>query len=252
MGASKEALKRALKAFQAAASRRSGVAPKRLLEAVRLLALEDAEDIPNYVALEDVVRRASRLAAHRDPDRPLDQAKNGKLLWELFQQLTAASVGRVWKGRRGHPTRFTFDQRLSCSDLGEVFDLLGITQPSLERAEPHRPKDVAPIPSAPVRSDGNALDRDTVVTLLKGHEDEIHRLGVSELSLFGSVARNEARSDSDVDLLATFRDPITSDSFFTAKFFLEDLLGRRVDLLTEAALRDRVRHAIESELVRVA
>lgn len=252
MAAPKEGLRKALKAFQTGATRRSDVAPKRLLEAVRLVALEDAEDVPNYVGLEELVRRASQLAARRDPDRPLDQAKNGKLLWELFQELATARAGRVWKGRRGHPTRFAFDQRLSCSDLGEVFDQVGIPHPSSERAEPPPLEDAAPTPPPSVRSRGNALDRDTVVSLLKEHGDEIRRLGVSELSLFGSVARNEARPDSDVDLLATFRDPITSDIFFTAKFFLEDLLGRRVDLLTDPALRDRMRQTIEPELVRVA
>ena len=96
------------------------------------------------------------------------------------------------------------------------------------------------------------LDRDSVIALLQKHEAEFHELGVATLSLFGSVARNQARLESDVDLLATFREPITSDAFFGAKFFLEDLLGRRVDLLTESALRDRVRPQIDAELIRVA
>lgn len=96
------------------------------------------------------------------------------------------------------------------------------------------------------------LDRDSVVALLKKHEEDLRRLGVTTLWLFGSVARNHARPDSDIDLLAAFRDPITSDAFFAAKFFLEDLLGHPVDLLTESALRDRVRREIAGELVRVA
>jgi predicted nucleotidyltransferase len=90
------------------------------------------------------------------------------------------------------------------------------------------------------------------VALLREQEEELRRLGVLSLSLFGSVARNEASAKSDVDLLVTFREPITSDSFFATKFFLEDLLGCGVDLITESALRDRVRRIIEPDLVRVA
>ena len=87
---------------------------------------------------------------------------------------------------------------------------------------------------------------------LKAHHAEIEAFGVGSLALFGSVARDEAKPDSDVDLLVTFRDAVTSDGFFGLKFFLEDLLGRRIDLVTSAALREPIRRAIEPELLRVA
>jgi uncharacterized protein len=44
------------------------------------------------------------------------------------------------------------------------------------------------------------MDRETAISLLKAHEAELRRLGVQHLYLFGSTARGEARSDSDVDL----------------------------------------------------
>jgi len=112
-----------------------------------------------------------------------------------------------------------------------------------------------PRPPAPVSKrgePGGPLRLQDVIGRLKLHRDEVHKLGVSALSLFGSVARDEARPDSDVDLLATFESPVTSDAFFGAKFFLEDLLGKRIDLVTESALRDPIREAIGSELIRVA
>jgi predicted nucleotidyltransferase len=77
------------------------------------------------------------------------------------------------------------------------------------------------------------------------------RFGVSRLALFGSFARNAARDDSDVDIMVGFDGPATSDRYFGAQFFLEDLLGRNVDLVTEKALRPELRPYIEKEAIDV-
>jgi len=77
------------------------------------------------------------------------------------------------------------------------------------------------------------------------------RFGVSRLALFGSFARNAARDDSDVDIIIGFDGPATSDRYFGAQFFLEDLLGRNVDLVTEKALRAELRPYIEKEAIDV-
>ncbi|ODT38320.1 MAG: DNA polymerase subunit beta [Lautropia sp. SCN 70-15] len=77
------------------------------------------------------------------------------------------------------------------------------------------------------------------------------RFGVTELALFGSTARDSARQDSDVDILVSFDGPATSDRYFGVQFYLEDLLGRPVDLVTEKALRPELRPFIEREAVRV-
>jgi len=70
--------------------------------------------------------------------------------------------------------------------------------------------------------------------------------------LFGSAARDEARDDSDLDLLVAFEVGPTFDSFMGLKFFLEDHLGRRVDLVTPDALKPRMRPIVEREAVDVA
>jgi uncharacterized protein len=75
--------------------------------------------------------------------------------------------------------------------------------------------------------------------------------GVTRLALFGSVARDTARPDSDVDILVSFDGPATSARYFGVQFFLEDLLGRRVDLVTDNALRKELRPVVESEAVNV-
>ena len=96
------------------------------------------------------------------------------------------------------------------------------------------------------------VTRDQVVSLLGDHRQELGRLHVKALALFGSLARDEARPDSDVDLLVEFDGEPTFDRFMELKFFLEDLLRRRVDLVTRAALKPRMRLSVEREAVRVA
>ena len=77
------------------------------------------------------------------------------------------------------------------------------------------------------------------------------RFGVKGIALFGSTARDTARADSDIDVLISFNGPATSERYFGVQFFLEDLLGRPVDLVTEKALRPELRPFIEREAIHV-
>lgn len=77
------------------------------------------------------------------------------------------------------------------------------------------------------------------------------RFGVTSLALFGSTVRDAARLDSDIDILVSFDGPATSERYFGVQFFLEDLLGRPVDLVTDRALRPELRPFIEKEAVHV-
>lgn len=89
---------------------------------------------------------------------------------------------------------------------------------------------------------------------LKHLADDLDRLGVERLSIFGSYARGEARRDSDVDVLVKFRGSSTFRAYMDLKFMLEEYWGRKVDLVTvtEKALRPELRPRIESEAIRVA
>ena len=77
------------------------------------------------------------------------------------------------------------------------------------------------------------------------------RFGITQLALFGSTARNAARSDSDVDILVAFDGPATSERYFGVQFYLEDLFGCPVDLVTDKALRAELRPFIEKEALHV-
>ena len=78
------------------------------------------------------------------------------------------------------------------------------------------------------------------------------RFSLRRLAVFGSVARGTASEDSDVDILVEFDHPPGFDEFMDLKFYLEDLLGVRVDLVTTKAVRVSMKDAIEREAVNVA
>ena len=85
--------------------------------------------------------------------------------------------------------------------------------------------------------DTQALTKKQVVEQLEAAREQIQALGVRRLALFGSVVRGEARPDSDVDLLVQFNpERKTLHSFMTLCFLLEDLLQRRVELVTTESL----------------
>ncbi|WP_017364769.1 nucleotidyltransferase family protein [Methylococcus capsulatus] len=77
------------------------------------------------------------------------------------------------------------------------------------------------------------------------------RFGVMRLALFGSTARDEARADSDIDVLVAFDGPASAARYFGVQFYLEDVLGSPVDLVTEKALRPALKTIIEAEVVDV-
>lgn len=79
----------------------------------------------------------------------------------------------------------------------------------------------------------------------------VARYGVIDLALFGSCVRDMARVDSDIDILVSFNGPATSERYFGVLFFLEDLLGQPIDLVTDKALRPELRPFIEKEAVHV-
>ena len=96
------------------------------------------------------------------------------------------------------------------------------------------------------------MNRDEVLDTLREHRETLaERFGVTSLALFGSFARDQATDASDVDILVRFDGPATSKSYFGVQFYLEDLLGRPVDLVTDKALRPQFRPYVEREAVDV-
>ena len=76
-----------------------------------------------------------------------------------------------------------------------------------------------------------------IQTLTNSKAELAQRYGVSRLALFGSTVRDDATANSDVDVLVGFDGVADSKRYFGVQFYLEDLLGCSVDLVTEKALR---------------
>lgn len=87
--------------------------------------------------------------------------------------------------------------------------------------------------------------------LLKKNENIIkEKFGVSKIGIFGSFARGEGKEGSDVDILVEFKEGYkTFDNFMDLKFFLEDLFGRDVDLVTVQALKPSLKENILQEVI---
>jgi len=92
----------------------------------------------------------------------------------------------------------------------------------------------------------------TVSSQFKHHQADLRQRGVKSLAIFGSLARGEATPTSDIDVLVEFDRPVGLFEFIRLKLYLEDLTGRRVDLVTPDAIRPTMRADILNEAVHVA
>jgi predicted nucleotidyltransferase len=97
------------------------------------------------------------------------------------------------------------------------------------------------------------MQREQVITLLREHEPELRGAGVGELYLFGSVARDEARRDSDIDVFVDLARPegFTLFSLAALRERIQEIVGAKVDLMTRKALHPRRRPRIEAQAIRV-
>lgn len=94
------------------------------------------------------------------------------------------------------------------------------------------------------------MNRDQALEILSRCKPVLQqRYRLSALSLFGSTARNTANDDSDIDILVDFDGPATSKQFFGVQFYLEDMLGSSVDLVTRKALRKELEPYINQDRI---
>lgn len=91
---------------------------------------------------------------------------------------------------------------------------------------------------------------DEVIATIQSQSEALRALGVRRLVLFGSFPRGEATQDSDVDLLVEF-DQASFRAWVGAKRLLEGALGRKVDLVTSAAVRPHLWETIREDSVEI-
>ncbi len=96
------------------------------------------------------------------------------------------------------------------------------------------------------------MTRDQALAILEAHREELKDLRVKSIAIFGSVARDEAGPNSDVDVLVEFNRPAGLFAVVRLRRYLERILGTKVDLATPGALRPQMREHILKEAVRAA
>ncbi len=95
--------------------------------------------------------------------------------------------------------------------------------------------------------------RKELLTILGQHTRRIQSLGVKRLGVFGSFARDEAKESSDIDFLVEFKEEARNfDNFMDLAFLLEEITGRRVELLTPQSLSKHIGPYILKEVEYVS
>jgi hypothetical protein len=97
------------------------------------------------------------------------------------------------------------------------------------------------------------MNRDEIISRIRKRADAIRAEGATALYLFGSVARDQAQSDSDVDVFVDY-DPRSTFSLLNLsgiRLIIMDELGRDVDITTGTSLHPRLKKKILAEAIRV-
>ncbi|EAZ89940.1 nucleotidyltransferase family protein [Crocosphaera chwakensis] len=93
------------------------------------------------------------------------------------------------------------------------------------------------------------MKRHEVLKIIAEHREQLEKLGVKSLSLFGSVARDEAGPDSDVDFLVELNREMGLFEFIKIRLYLQDILNCSVDLGTEDTLREHLREPVLKDVI---
>ena len=93
------------------------------------------------------------------------------------------------------------------------------------------------------------MQQEGTLGILSKHRHELKGFGVKSIALFGSAARGEAQRESDIDILVEFDSAVGFLKFLQLQHRLEELLGKRVDLVTQAALKRQFRDRILKEAI---
>ena len=97
--------------------------------------------------------------------------------------------------------------------------------------------------------DPQPMNAHDIFTFIESHRDDIQRMGVSRLGLFGSYVRNEQNEDSDIDLIVEYRPVEKSfDRFIALIGYLESNLQKEVELVTREELSPFIKPHIEKEV----
>jgi uncharacterized protein len=93
----------------------------------------------------------------------------------------------------------------------------------------------------------NNINSEKIINLLKDHNDILRKYEVKRIGLFGSYARGDQNRNSDIDFLVEFEKPVF-ENFMDLAFYLEELFGRKVELITSGNLSPYIQPYVEKEV----
>ena len=94
------------------------------------------------------------------------------------------------------------------------------------------------------------MNKEEILKVIRENKDKIKSFGVKKIGIFGSFARGEEKERSDIDIIVEFEEGKKNfDNFMNLAFYLEELFGRKVDLLTPESISPYIKPYIEKEAV---
>ena len=97
------------------------------------------------------------------------------------------------------------------------------------------------------------MNRNDAIDIITQNLEEIRKLGVISIGIFGSTARNEAKDDSDIDVIVKFeKDKINFDNYMDLKFYLEKIFQKKVDVLSDTAIKPYAKEKILQDVIYAA
>ena len=91
------------------------------------------------------------------------------------------------------------------------------------------------------------MNIEDVIDVLQKHRESLQKHSVKRIGIFGSLVRGEQDENSDIDILVEFYRK-SFDNYMELKFFLEELFGRKIDLVTPMALKKQLKEKIQQLL----
>ena len=96
------------------------------------------------------------------------------------------------------------------------------------------------------------MGKKEIIKKLKADKVNLSKFNIKSLALFGSIARGEEASGSDIDVMVEFQGASTFDQYMSLRFYLEEVLGSRIDLLTRKGIRKEILPYVEKEAIYVS
>ncbi|MDH5718943.1 MAG: nucleotidyltransferase family protein [Spirochaetia bacterium] len=97
------------------------------------------------------------------------------------------------------------------------------------------------------------LTRESILNKVKENLTKINSFGIINIGLFGSAVRDEVKADSDLDFVVEFaKGKKTFDNYMDAKFFLQDVFNREIDLVIKENIKPELKEYILKDIIYAA